>query len=46
MTRIMIVANQTLGCPELEAALEPYLETGRAEFRIVAFAPRRFVFAT
>lgn len=36
MTRIMIVANQTLGCPELEAALEPHLEAGRAEFRLVA----------
>ncbi len=36
MTRIMIVANQTLGCPELEAALEPYLETGAGEVVLVA----------
>ena len=36
MTRIMIVANQTLGCPELQAALEPYLEVGTAAFELVA----------
>ncbi len=36
MTRIMIVANQTLGCPELEEALEPYLEVGSVEFVVVA----------
>ena len=36
MTRILIVANQTLGCPELEEALEPYLEVGSIEFILVA----------
>ena len=36
MTRILIVANQTLGCPELEEALEPYLEVGQVEFVLVA----------
>lgn len=36
MTRILIVANQTLGCPELEEALEPHLEAGAAEFVVVA----------
>lgn len=36
MTRILIVANQTLGCPELEEALEPYLEVDAAEFVVVA----------
>ena len=36
MTRILIVANQTLGCPELEEALEPYLEVGSVEFVLVA----------
>lgn len=36
MTRIMIVANQTLGCPELEEALEPHLEVGSAQFFVVA----------
>jgi hypothetical protein len=35
MTRMMIVANQTLGCPELEEALEPYL-VGAPEFFLVA----------
>ena len=32
----MIVANQTLGCPELQAALEPYLEVGTVAFKLVA----------
>jgi hypothetical protein len=36
MTRILIVANQTLGCPELDEALEPYLVAGSAEFLVVA----------
>lgn len=36
MARIMVVANQTLGCPELEAALGPYLEVGPVEFVLVA----------
>ena len=36
MTRILIVANQTLGCPELEESLEPYLEVGSVEFSLVA----------
>jgi hypothetical protein len=36
MTRIMIVANQTLGCPELEATLEEYLTGGSVEFVLVA----------
>jgi hypothetical protein len=35
MTRILVVANQTLGCPELEEALEPHL-AGAAEFFLVA----------
>lgn len=32
----MVVANQTLGCPELEGALAPYLEGGSAELVLVA----------
>lgn len=36
MTRILIVANQTLGCPELEEALEPYVEVGSVEFVLIA----------
>ncbi len=36
MTRVLIVANQTLGCPELDEALEPYLEVGSVEFILVA----------
>jgi hypothetical protein len=35
MTRILVVANQTLGCPELEEALAPYTE-GDAEMVVVA----------
>jgi hypothetical protein len=35
MTRTLIVANQTLGCPELEEALAPYTE-GDAEMILVA----------
>lgn len=30
------MANQTLGCPELEKALEPYVEAGSVEFVLVA----------
>ena len=30
MARIMVVANQTLGCPELEAALAPHLDDATA----------------
>lgn len=36
MSRILVVANQTLGCPELEEALEPYLEVAGAEFFVLA----------
>jgi hypothetical protein len=36
MTRIMVVANQTLGCAELEEALEPYLEGGSVELVLLA----------
>ena len=36
MRGVLVVANQTLGCPELEQALEPYLEGGSAEFVLVA----------
>lgn len=36
MTRIMVVANQTLGCPELEAALAPHLEDPTATVVVVA----------
>lgn len=32
----MIVANQTLGCPELDEALQVYLGTGSVEFVLVA----------
>lgn len=31
-----MVANQTLGCPELEQALESYVEAGSPEFVVVA----------
>lgn len=36
MTRILVVANQTLGCPELEEALAPYVEGGPVEIVLVA----------
>lgn len=36
MTRVLVVANQTLGCPELEEALAPHLEGDGAEIVVVA----------
>jgi hypothetical protein len=36
MAGILVVANQTLGCPELEQALAGYLADGRREVVVVA----------
>jgi len=36
MGGILLVANQTLGCPELDEALAPYLDSDTAEIVVVA----------